>query len=420
MLTIPLFSQQSIPLEGLLKRYEERLAQAGYCICYRYDMLHWAENFISLHLRNGYDYMNQDTINQFIKKKDEQRYKGEIGQEHYRKWKRIIERFILFAYTGEIGMLPNANIGPKQELSGGYEKLCEEFLQSLSVQPNTWTDIRWVTRRYFSWLEENGIGEIEKAEAIHVQKFLLKCSQHYSFNTMYDVQLYIKKLYRFLLETGYTQTDLSTLLSFRVSREQKIFPPIPKDDIAKLLESIDRSTKAGKRNYAIMLLGAVLGLRACDVVALKREDIDWVRGEIRVVQKKTSNPVILPLTADVAAALMDYILEARPDSDEKQIFLRVNAPHLPLETPIAIGDVYESCCKKAGLHVSRRFHDLRRALGTSMVSNGVSVMDVAQVFGDQRMESTKPYLAADMEHLKKCALPLTGIEPKKGRPKKWN
>ena len=86
--------------------------------------------------------MNQDTINQFIKKKDEQRYKGEIGQEHYRKWKRIIERFILFAYTGEIGMLPNANIGPKQELSSGYEKLCEKFLQSLSVQPNTWTDIR--------------------------------------------------------------------------------------------------------------------------------------------------------------------------------------------------------------------------------------------------------------------------------------
>ena len=103
MLTIPLFSQQSIPLEGLLKRYEEWLTQAGYCICYRYDMLHWAENFISLHLRNGYDYMNQDTINQFIKKKDEQRYSGEIGQEHYRKWKRIVERFILFAYTGEIG-----------------------------------------------------------------------------------------------------------------------------------------------------------------------------------------------------------------------------------------------------------------------------------------------------------------------------
>ena len=55
-----------------------------------------------------------------------------------------------------------------------------------------------------------------------------------------------------------------------------------------------------------------------------------------------------------------------------------------------------------------------------MVSNGVSVMDVAQVFGDQQMDSTKPYLSVDMAHLKQCALPLTGIEPKKGRPKKWN
>ena len=186
------------------------------------------------------------------------------------------------------------------------------------------------------------------------------------------------------------------------------------------MEAIDRSTKLGKRNYAIMLLGAVLGLRACDVVALRKKDIDWIRGEIHIVQKKTSNPVILPLTVDVAEALMEYILDVRPDSDEKQLFLRANAPYTPLATAVAIGNVYKDCCKKAGLQVCCRYHDLRRSLGTSMVSNGVSVTDVAQVFGDQRMESTKPYLAADMEHLKKCALPFNGIEPKKGRPREWN
>lgn len=306
MFNMATITQQRIRLEGLLKRYEESLVQAEYCLSTRYDILRWSGNFINRHFRSGYDYMNWDTINEFIKEMDDRRYKGEIGQEHYKKWKRIIERFIQFAYTGEICILPSAKSGPTQELENKYEKLCGDFLQSVSVQPNTWTDIRWVTRLYLSWLEGRGIQDIKDTEVIHVQKFLLECSQRFSVNTMYDVQLYLKKLYGYLLETGYMKTDLSALLSFRVSREHKIYPPIPKDDIAKLLESIDRSTKVGKRNYAIMLLGTVLGLRACDVVALKKTDIDWIRGEIRVVQKKTSNPIILPLTADVAEALMDY------------------------------------------------------------------------------------------------------------------
>lgn len=66
------------------------------------------------------------------------------------------------------------------------------------------------------------------------------------------------------------------------------------------------------------------------------------------------------------------------------------------------------------METSKRFHNLRRSLGTSMVSNGVSVYDVAQVFGDRNVESTKPYLAADTEHLKMCALPFDGIAPTEG------
>lgn len=81
-----------------------------------------------------------------------------------------------------------------------------------------------------------------------------------------------------------------------------MFPVLPKSDIAKLLDAIDRSTVKGKRDYAIMMLGTVLGLRACDVIALKLEDIDWLRGEIRIVQSKTSYPVHLPLTQDVGGS----------------------------------------------------------------------------------------------------------------------
>jgi len=190
-----------------------------------------------------------------------------------------------------------------------------------------------------------------------------------------------------------------------------VYPTLPKSDIAKLLDAIDRTDLVGKRNYAIMMLGVVLGLRACDVIALKLTDIDWQRGELRIVQSKTSKSLVLPLTQDVGEALQDYILNARPESEAKEIFLRIRAPFTSLLSAVSIGEVYEDCCIAAGLPANRRFHNLRRALGTSMVAGGVSVYDVAQVFGDGNVESVKPYIATDVEHLKMCALPFDGISP---------
>lgn len=93
-----------------------------------------------------------------------------------------------------------------------------------------------------------------------------------------------------------------------------------------------------------MLLGTVLGLRACDVVALKLMDIDWLRGEIHIVQSKTSNPVILPLTQDVGEAVKDYILNVRPSTADKEIFLRINAPHKRLAAAVTVGEIYRGCC----------------------------------------------------------------------------
>lgn len=283
--------------------------------------------------------------------------------------------------------------------------------------PEIFIQIPAVTYEYFAWLEEQGFHSPHGTGALHIQKFLLTCSERYAPSTIHNVRLYLKKLYSFLHETGRAESSHSELFSFSVNREKKVFPVLPKSDIAKLLDTIDRSGTKSKRDYAIILLGTVFVLRACDVVALKLTDIDWLRGEIRIVQSKTSNPVILPLTQDVGEALKDYILNARPRTADKEIFLRVNAPHKRLAAAVTVGEIYRDCCVAAGLPASIRFHNLRRALGTSMVTNGVSVYDVAQVFGDRDINSTKPYLPTDLEHLKMCALPFEGIAPEGGAPR---
>jgi len=160
-----------------------------------------------------------------------------------------------------------------------------------------------------------------------------------------------------------------------------------------------------------MMLGTVLGLRACDVANLRFGDVDWVNGEIKILQLKTAATVVLPLTKDVGEALKDYILNARPQSKADHIFLGLSVPFEPIKSAVTIGEVFEAACKTVGLDYGRRFHTLRRSLGTALVNTGTPVTTVAQVLGQSDYNSAKKYISIDSEHLKLCALPFDGISP---------
>lgn len=401
-------TKEKILIEGLLENYETALAETGYSITTKLLLVKRAELMIRQHQNAGLVYLDQAIINRYISEIDDKYFNGNMQKKHYERTKREIDRFVSYVCTGKIDSLPSTLRGARQELTPKFKQIAEEFIAG-DFHPNTRCDIRWVTYKYFAWLEVQGFTGMAGVGVIHIQKFLLFCSENYAPSTIHDVRLYLKKLYAFLYVTGRVENNYSALFSFSVNREKKVFPVLPKSDIAKLLDAIDRSKVKGKRDYAVMMLGTVLGLRACDIVALKLTDIDWLRGEIRIIQSKTSNPVILPLTQDVGEALKDYILNARPSTADNEIFLRIKAPHTKLAAAVTIGEIYRDCCIAAGLPSSTRFHNLRRALGTSMVTNGISVYDVAQVFGDKNVNSIKPYLATDTEHLKMCALTLAGI-----------
>ena len=193
-----------------------------------------------------------------------------------------------------------------------------------------------------------------------------------------------------------------------------MYPATPQDELAAVLAQVDCNTARGKRNYAMILLGVVTGLRAVDVARLKLSNVDWIRGEITIVQAKTGKTLVLPLTTDVGEALKDYILHARPRGLADNVFLRNLAPNLPFKDSCSIGNMYDVYRRKAGLareaFDGKCFHSLRRALGKNMVTAGVSVTDVAQVLGQEDIDSAKKYIALDSEHLKECALGLSGIE----------
>ena len=396
-----------------LDDYETALKDLGLTARCRLDRVQRASSLIRRHEMDGERYLNRQILADYFRELSNRSYNGEIKEGYAQFMRRSVEYFIRFIDTGEIEMQKN-QVGARIKLLPEFQIIVDDFLISEDFHPNTRNDIRWVAHKYFDWLTGQGYKSLHGVGAVHIQKFMLYCSETLAMGSIHNIRLYLKKLYEYLYKTGQSDSRYAALLSFKVNRETKIPQVHQAKELAAMLETIDRRTVSGKRAYAIMLLGIVLGLRACDITVMTLSDIDWINGEIKILQEKTSNTVVLPLTADVGVALREYILSGRPDVESSQIFCTLHPPYRPLKSAVTIGEIYRDCCKAAGLPVSKKFHTLRRSLGTSMLASGTPVTTVAQVLGHQEVDSTKKYISVDMEHLKLCALSLAGIKPLKG------
>jgi len=354
----------------------------------RLEALTRASTLVIKHEELGLTTFDRSIVAKHLNDADERLYAGKLTKDSYHIIRRNIQRFVTFIETGNVE-LPNSLKGSRTRLEPLYQEITERYLASGEFHPNTRNDMRWIAHKYFNWLAKNDYSDLSVVGAMEIQRFMLACTKEMAPSSLHNVKLYMKKLYAFLYNERLSESAYTELLSFPVNRTSKIYPVLSMPDVAKLLDSIDRKTVEGKRAYAAMALGAELAMRACDIVALKLSDIDWVSGDLKIVQSKTNTAVVLPLTEKVWESLQDYILNARPNVKEQHIFLRLTPPYKPLKAAVTIGEIYRDCCFAAGLPPSKSFHTLRRSLATAMVTNGVDINDVAQVLGDTDIDSAK-------------------------------
>ena len=405
--------QKNETFESLIERYEIAFKECGLSPSSRLDRIGRAVAIIRRHENQGKDTLDGNIIAAYFNELDERYCEGEMTKRSWQRKRREVERFLHFVQTGEI-VIVNPLKGSRYTLLPEFERIADEFLSSEEFHPNTRNDARWATHKYFSWLAGQGHEGLCDVGAEHIQNFLLHCAQSLAMGSVHNIKLYLSKLYRHLYELGLSKSSHKALLSFTVDRGTIIQPVLQKNEITALFDSIDRNTSDGKRAYAVMMLGAVLGLRACDIVNMELSDIDWLNGEIKILQAKSAKTVVLPLTTGVGVALQDYILNARPEIESDRVFIRLQKPFKPISSAVTIGEIYGNCCKAAGLPVNRRFHTLRRTLGTSMVTSGAPVAMVAQVLGHTEVASTQKYIALNSAHLKICALSFEGIASTRG------
>ena len=368
---------------------------------------------VKLHEQKGREYFDQDIVDEYICQIEGRHDRAEIGPNYYNRLRHGAERLIEMHTTGKLEWSCRGRAS-KFVLNEYYKTLLDDFLSQENWHHNTRGDLTWITRKFFAWLIQDGHSDLNGVGAQEIQRFMIHCSDHLRSTSVYNMQLYMKKLCRYLHEHGHLPNSFEALLSFKVSRESKMYPAALDDEVAAVLNTIDRRISKGKRDYAIILLAVVTGLRAADITRLKLSDIDWRNGEIKTVQSKTGRPLALPLTKDVGEAIQDYILNGRQETVSDAIFLRHHAPFQAFKDSVSIGDMYDVYCKRAGIfreaHDGKGFHSLRRSVGKKLVTAGVSINTTAQILGDANMDSTKKYISLDSRHLKECALDFSGIE----------
>jgi site-specific recombinase XerD len=187
----------------------------------------------------------------------------------------------------------------------------------------------------------------------------------------------------------------------KVWRQAQIPKFLSPEDVEVLLSSIDLSTSKGRRDHAIFLLLARLGLRAGEIVSLELKDLCWRTGEI-IVRGKGNIKERLPLLADIGEALACYIQTDRGKGGSEHVFLRRFAPRVALSGPAAIGHIVRKVMERAGLHIAGRgaAHTLRHSLATKMIRSGASMAEIGQILRHQSLSSTAIYAKVDIEELR--------------------
>ena len=288
------------------------------------------------------------------------------------------------------------------------EHLISAFIEWKKYGPNTRDDVRWVLRKYFYYFEEKGYTSLKDVPLDMVREFITDTAEAVKPASLHNIFLYLKYFHLFLKEKGIPAPDAQGLFSYKVYRDKRIQDYVTDEELEKILGVIDGNTEVGKRNRAIILLAATTGLRACDIIRMKLQDIDWRKGEIRLLQKKTGHMVYIPLLRETGDAIQDYILNFRPGGDCQEVFLRAFPPKVAITDPASIGSMFIAYQKKAGVYRKafdgKGFHGLRRRLAKKLLVTGTPLTTISQILGHEDPMVARQYLSMDVSNLKECAL----------------
>jgi integrase/recombinase XerD len=268
--------------------------------------------------------------------------------------------------------------------------------------------------RFLGYLDDVGVEDLAALGVVDVSGFLLR-QQGLRRKTIAAMRSCLADFLDFLAAAGQTPQGLADRLPpQRHVRHESEPHPWSAEEIRRVLAVIDRQSATGKRDYAMILATARLGLRISDLRHLEGGDLDWRAKTISIVQHKTGLPLNLPLLDDVGWAIIDYVRGGRPETACSKVFVKHRHPFDAFGCASSVASRLSRHAARAGISFPPGqvcgMHSLRGALAVAMIGNGASMPVVSAVLGHASADTTQAYyLRFDVERLRCCALDVEDV-----------
>lgn len=302
---------------------------------------------------------------------------------------------------------PTPSHDPREDLLQAYALYME---RKRGLAPASIASHVWFLRPFLRELRIATTADLARLSGRKVASYVERHAGDHGATTARIMCSRLRVFLRYLLCEGFIAADLTGALpSIRRPGEARLPSFMPLDEVQRVLDGCDRSTETGRRNYAILMLLARLGLRAAEVARLSLDDFDWRTGQF-TVRGKGRKTATMPLPPDVGEAIAAYLRHGRPRSDSRRLFLRAVAPHTGFKGAPGVQTVARSAIERAGVtDLARRgSHAFRHSLATGLLRSGATLTEIGQLLRHEQQDTTRIYAKVDLDSLRLLGLPWLG------------
>jgi len=408
---------QHKPLKELLQELERELLRLGYSegsmTFYRRrweQILQFAEeiNVIYYSEQLGLDFVE----NRFhIFKKDFDKTLSQKDTQELRVIRMIgdfqLHRTVLRRYYKHRELLTDPYY---MEISNEFKRYCERRDYSQVTVEHYVKQ----SERFMDYLISQGIHDCYNI-TLPVINGYIRTLAGYTYKTVEQNICSIRAFLRYLQEQEVLKENLASKTPMIQARKQTRIPSVwTRQELDALIGAIDRGSPKGKRDYAIILLACVLGLRVTDIKNLRFDCFHWEEKKLIFTQSKTKERVTLPIPGEVGWAVIDYLKYGRPKVDSPIIFIRHMAPFLPFSEGDHLHQLIRDYMRIAHLPTLKKhrgMHSLRHTAASRMLEQDTPLSVISDILGHADTDSTAVYLKVDINKLKECCLdtPEVGI-----------
>lgn len=399
------------------RSFDDLCFNAAHFLLYKMGRSQETAKFYSCYWRRVKRYMIANNIKQFDPSVGKRYLLAHFGSKDYSQLGKGQKDFIHavrilceFSETGSIRPVKEQIV-----FAGAVGKAMSGYISyriSLRLSKHTIEEGEQHLYRFQKYLDKVNAHTVREISQLHILSFVKTIDPKYStlaYRTLESIRGFLKYAYKERL----IEQDLAVIVPmYNRIRQPKLPSFYSPKEIEVMIASISRGTPVEKRNYAIVLLAARLGLRASDIANMKFENLFWDRSIIILDQFKTGKRIELPILPDVGNAIIDYLRYGRPKSDDRSIFLIACSPFSPVRGG-AITGIVHSCFVSAGIDISRRRHGphaLRHSLTSILLEKQTILPVISEVLGHESTASTNYYLRIDRKSMSKCPLEVPPVD----------